>query len=566
MAALANRLLLVLLAGEACAGLLSACSSPRNGRTPEPSTKTREITLFFTTELFGTMEPCGCTSDPLGDLSRTARVLAEARKERPVAYFDGGSTLFGDRAIPDEARPQELKKGALLAELLPKIGLSAAALGDKDLRYGIGYVRIPRQAANVRADSGIPIDPPRIVDIGGVQVGVFGVVSKSALQDPKIVVTDPIDAAQNTVRDLRGRGAELVIALAHVRRPEARQLARGAPGIDIILVGQEAPDPAQSKMLPAPEQVGNAWLIQPANRGQILARLDLGVARGGPLVDAIGKDRADRLVRAMTEKIAELEKNLTAWREDPGADKAFVEQKKQALQSMKKERDELIARPLRRPDQGSWFVLAMIPVKRGLPCDEKIQSAKQRHDQEVAQANLKAAADEKPLPVPKGKAGYSGIEECEYCHKAAVEFWEKTRHAQAWETLERIGKQFDRECIGCHVTGWQKPGGSTLAHNESLRDVQCESCHEPASIHVDADGKEKPKSLVVLPPENLCTTTCHTPEHSDTFDTQAYMRDITGHGHGEKFKKTLGIGPTGHELRSAALKKSGKGLGEGCAR
>ena len=149
------------------------------------------------------------------------------------------------------------------------------------------------------------------------------------------------------------------------------------------------------------------------------------------------------------------------------------------------------------------------------------------------------------------------------CHSAAVEFWKTTKHAQAWETLEHLGKQWSYDCINCHVTGFDKPGGSNLAHNEPLRDVQCEQCHGPGSLHVDADGPDKKKLITRLPAETVCGQ-CHTPEHSDTFEMKAYLRDVTGPGHGEEFRKTLGEGPTGGSLRSAALKKAARSIGKNC--
>jgi hypothetical protein len=152
------------------------------------------------------------------------------------------------------------------------------------------------------------------------------------------------------------------------------------------------------------------------------------------------------------------------------------------------------------------------------------------------------------------------------CHDAPTAFWKNTRHAGAWETLEKVNKQFDRQCIGCHVTGWMKPGGATLALNETLRDVQCESCHGPGSLHVDANGKEKPRSLVLQPEASFCLGSCHTIEHSDTFQYDAYLRDVTGPGHGEALRQRLGDGPTGHELRAAALAKAGRGVGAGCSK
>jgi len=146
------------------------------------------------------------------------------------------------------------------------------------------------------------------------------------------------------------------------------------------------------------------------------------------------------------------------------------------------------------------------------------------------------------------------------CHKPAIEFWKKTVHAQAWKTLVEVDKQYHYDCIGCHVTGWEKPGGVNLATVEKrgLVDVGCETCHGPGSKHVDEAGMEDPKTLVLKPAERFCADNCHTKEHSDTFALVPYLRDILGRGHGEKARAALGNGPTGHELRQKALAAAGR--------
>ena len=58
------------------------------------------------------------------------------------------------------------------------------------------------------------------------------------------------------------------------------------------------------------------------------------------------------------------------------------------------------------------------------------------------------------------------------------------------------------------------------------------------------------------PPPELCAGQCHTKEHSDTFQYEAYLRDIIGAGHGPAARGKLGDGPTGHSLRTAALARA----------
>src|SRR5262245_6727125 len=103
------------------------------------------------------MEPCGCTSDPLGDLARTAKLIAGH------ALLDGGSTLYSARPVPADKRAQETLKAQILAETLPKMGLVASGLGPFDLPLGTEGVLYPRQAANVKGSA-----PPFVRDVEGV--------------------------------------------------------------------------------------------------------------------------------------------------------------------------------------------------------------------------------------------------------------------------------------------------------------------------------------------------------------------------------------------------------------
>ncbi len=108
------------------------------------------------------------------------------------------------------------------------------------------------------------------------------------------------------------------------------------------------------------------------------------------------------------------------------------------------------------------------------------------------------------------KATYVGSDQCGKCHDHAWTVWAKTSHAKATDRLENLknpsGRHFDPECMKCHTTGFQHPGGyndfvqnpaawalpanagkpNVEAHNKALRGVSCESCHGPGSEHVKA--------------------------------------------------------------------------------
>jgi hypothetical protein len=514
--------------------------------------------LFATTEIEGTIEPCGCNSDPMGDISRYVKVVQDARASgEPVLVVDAGSLLYSHPSVAPAAMPQAQATADLLVKLFGPDTLAAQAigLGPYDMAGGPDRVLPARQAVN--AGGGVRLAQPVVVDAGKVKVGVFGVVPKTMAG-----ATDPVAAATAAAAGLRKQGAQVVVALANLTKMDAVAVARKVPGIDFMVVGAEAPEPP--KVRDEPQQVGQTWLVQPANRGQVVSRIDVTVRPGGTgagFADAIGPGR----IAALDRKIAGLKADLATWQKDPHADQAFVTANQQDLAQLESQRAELARSPLVVPAQGSYFTLTQVRLRRALACDPAVVAAKRARDEAVGQMNVKlAAAMPPPAPEP-GKPRYVGMEECASCHAKEVAFWKTTVHSHAWEVLEKAGKQFDYDCTSCHVTGWQEPGGSDMGHNDPLRNVQCEVCHGPGSIHVDKDGKDQPRTITRTPQPSRCQA-CHTPEHSDTFQFDAYLRDVTGPGHGEAEHTRLGDGMTGHALRSAALDKAGREVGAGCPR
>ena len=119
---------------------------------------------------------------------------------------------------------------------------------------------------------------------------------------------------------------------------------------------------------------------------------------------------------------------------------------------------------------------------------------------------------------------------CAQCHATQYAFWKQTKHAHAFETLEKNGRQLDLDCIRCHVTGWMEPGGlCNIAKPGDSKDVQCESCHGPAERHAQEPGDKT--RITRDMPESGCKS-CHTPENSTAFEYASYRKKIVGPGHG----------------------------------
>lgn len=542
-----------------------ACSGRTSKAPPSPPAGTT-VTVFALAELRGQVEPCGCTTEPLGDLARTAQLVAEARARGPVVVLDAGSLLYARTTVDPEARPQEDLKADLLAAVYKdELQVAAVGLGPTDLATGVEHVRLPRQVVNLPETAGVLLAAPTLVTVGSDRLGVFGVIDPALV--PTLGAGDPIAAATAAVAKLRADGATRVIALATMSRKSAGALIRAVDGLDVVVLaaGAEAPEPKDVRA--TADLIGSTLLVVPANRGQVVARLELTLRPGGGvLADAIGPAAAEARRAELATRIETLDGELARYATDPTADAAFVAARKRERDELAQTRETLATEPRRVPAAGSYFELAQVRIGKALACDGVVVKAKQEYTRAAGAANVAAAAiAPPPPPVPAGTATYVGTEECANCHEEATTFWKTTRHARAWETLVEVDKQFDYDCTSCHVTGWGRPGGATMAMNETLRDIQCETCHGPGSLHVDAeDDAAARRTITLAPAEDLCAGQCHTPEHSDTFERIAYLRDVLGAGHGEAARAKLGDGPTGRALRQAGLDKASATLGAGC--
>lgn len=511
----------------------------------------RELVLLATAELRGTPEPCGCQSDPLGDVARVAGLLRQAQAQTAghggALLLDAGGLRYDAEPIRPERAPQAELKAEFLEHTWQSLGV-VVGLGDEDFARGREHVPATRLCANV---SGPPLVAQTVRDVGGVRVGLFGVMGADLLDAARqqalgVTVSDPIEAARQAAPRLRAEGAEVVVALAHLSLPEARRLARAVPGIDVVVAGAGVDAGSEPQQVERGDGEPGAVLLQPAEQGQKVARLALHL-QGGVLSTRLlpGPEARKREAASVARRIEAVEAQLVKLVADTAADPSFVSTKRAEAERLRVQRAQLDG-PAPLPS-GSYALGELVPIRRKLARDPALADAMKALDARIGEAN-RAAAEHIPVPpAPPGTAHYVGIEECELCHAKAVKQWKGTVHARAWDELRAVDKQWSYDCISCHVTGYGRPGGSAMAHVDGLQDVQCEVCHGPASKHADAPRKFK----LTMPDEGTCKG-CHTPEHSDTFQLQAYLRDVLGPGHGERARARLGDGPTGHELRRHA--------------
>jgi hypothetical protein len=150
-----------------------------------------------------------------------------------------------------------------------------------------------------------------------------------------------------------------------------------------------------------------------------------------------------------------------------------------------------------------------IPVEENLEQQASLVQLYKDYQQLVRERNL---LEKYPrFPLPDGLE-YAGSESCKLCHEYEHGEWSRKAHAHAYATLERVGSQFDPECVVCHVVGMKYESGfATSEKTGYLKNVGCENCHGPGSEHIITGGNAE-----LTKPKSNCTD-CHTPEHSGEY-------------------------------------------------
>lgn len=529
------------LLAAACEGCKSPSgpdgSSPRSGAEATPAAR-----LYLVSDLAGALEPCGCVKDQLGGMDHFgALVTGEKEKAKAAGVLSAGPLFFMDMELAADRRAQEIAKAETIATSMKSLNLLGFAPGRNDWAGGAETLKkladtssAPLIAANLEA-TGVATAKWRKTKIGAVEIGVIGVAApdKAKLPLDDVTSSPSADAVKVAVDALKKEGVQALVVLAAVGRGEAKRIADANPELLAILVGSTGGGGEANTQASPAERIGDVLVIESANHLQTVAVVDLypreGASQGGlvKFADGTGVERIRRR-EELSGRIDELRVRVATWETDKSVDKKDIDARKADLVRLEAEREALDKAP--PPATGSYYRYAMREIREKLGNDEAIKSQMLAYYKRVNDANKLEFADRKPRPPAKGEPGYAGIDTCTSCHEDARKVWDKTAHAHAYETLSKQFKEFNLDCVSCHVAGYDRPGGSTVTHVDDLKDVQCENCHGPGSLH--AARPETVKIPVAKPTADVCLA-CHHPPHVHTFDAKAKMPDILGPGHGQ---------------------------------
>ncbi|MBX2811611.1 MAG: hypothetical protein KTR25_07370 [Myxococcales bacterium] len=497
----------------------------------------RRAVLFFTTGMDGYIEPCGCTSRPLGGVARLASILSEEKE--PSMLMDAGQLLLPTESLDDMTRPQHLAKAQYLARAFRKLGVVAINLGPPDLKQGTSFLMglqkegsVPFVSANIRPrkEGGLSVARSRLDMVGGIRFGVTGVAipEAAAATSDDIVALEIAPAVRAEVQTLRKDGAEVVVVLAHLPVADAQMLAKAIPEMDILI---RSPGTPIEGVPQPPVQIGPVVIVEAGQRGQYIGRVRVVVPKNRserPFVldDGGAKMEADKA--RLERRIAALQKEIDLFGVDTSAQAA-----REARLQVKRQLEQRLA-SLSLPSAGpagdaARLELSLIPIETSVNEDDSMKRLLSAYYQELRTMNLSRGDPEACRLDSEDAPIFVGTDKCALCHQEEYAFWQNTSHARAWATLEREARHYDFTCVGCHSVGFRKPGGyCILDQSKPYQNVGCENCHGPGSKHAAAPV---PGSISRADTVGVCAESCHVPEHSDMFIYESYIKKITGEGH-----------------------------------
>jgi hypothetical protein len=366
------------------------------------------------------------------------------------------------------------------------MGCDALNIGAYDLSLGVDYLRskekvakFPFLSANIMDKHGKPVFTPSIIKkINGVKVGIFGICNDKLKLNKipggnKLKVANALAKAKEVSLSLRKQGADYIVLLTTLDIRQCRRLGQRELPIDLI-VGS-----SKRNRISLPILVDNTYIVHVERGGKSVGRLDVsflgpaGVEALSPAVRYKGKSIGDSLF--LLNHFHPLKLDI--------------------------------------PDHPDIA-----------PMVQKVETRLSRLRQVKATQSMTIAGAKKAEMVPGNS--YIFADACSECHPQQFKRWQKTAHAKAYNSLIKIDKHFDEECIACHALGFSQPGGFTDIHQVGeFANVQCESCHGPGRLHVKTEGKTKLNRD--LAKGQMCLQ-CHIEERSPEFDLETYFHNVCG--------------------------------------
>lgn len=214
---------------------LAAAAGAAKAQVPAP-----KFTLLLVNDIYKLGEDKG-----RGGFARLAAIVkAERARGVPLLFCHAGDCY-------SPSLMSGFDQGAHIVEMQNKLGIDVFVPGNHEFDFGkkvyferVGEQTYPTFAANMRDGDGKKLpghQDSKIFELGGIKVGVVGLALENTPQvsSPEDIRFLPvIETLRTHVRDLKGDGADFIVAVSHTDRRADYEILRSRL-VDVLLSGHD---------------------------------------------------------------------------------------------------------------------------------------------------------------------------------------------------------------------------------------------------------------------------------------------------------------------------------------
>ena len=242
------------------------------------------VVLLYTGDTQSFLEVCGCADNQLGGIARRATMVNDLKRSHPNALLLDAGGLFAGDTVLDQLRCK------IHLQAMKAIHYDAVNIGVGELRFGQAFFEtmrdsggVPFVSANLKINGVQMGAPVRILNAGGVRVGVIGVAGEREIEVHGMAmgastshinmpdgVTVALDGIQEAVASIRQK-TDLIVVLSDLDREEERDLVQHIADIDIAI---------STRSTEATYRIGNTLLLGTQPQGKAIGQAILNVENG----------------------------------------------------------------------------------------------------------------------------------------------------------------------------------------------------------------------------------------------------------------------------------------------
>lgn len=393
--------------------------------------------------------------------------------------------------------------------------VDAVAIGPLDLAAGLAFLQtsykqgFPWLSANLLDPKGQPLfQPSRITKIGKIRAGIIGLTGAVSSLPADVTRGEWQTIVPPLIEQIAPQ-CDILILLSSLSPAENQEIARQFPAIHLILTA----DPNSGNMVP--QQVNNSLITQIDRQGKYQGILTIEWDTNGRWGKSLEEE-----VNGLRNQLGALDWQLQRMRERKDLQQPEYLDKIKLIEQNRESVEQQV-KALEKPGPGlangekpaSTFSHNFLALQQTMTEAPEIKTLVAEIKQQINTLHLHTIRKAEPLP-------FLGPDGCKKCHAKQTGFWQTTRHAQAYQTLQKQDQALNLECLPCHVIASPELALSRdqlLTLQPSLQAVSCENCHNGPGAKHAGNPKQFPMTRQVE--EKICLT-CHTKEHDNHFEYQ----------------------------------------------